>query len=659
MSSRRWRLASTATALLVLLVALLQAPSARATTSVPQTITAFFLPVSAEHAAAQLVDDAPPAVPPWHGTDTQQPVTAAAELARLVEPPCADASPPRALPVDMARAPNHTQAKKRKKEEKIKTQPTNEIEAKLQRLEYTVEECQTLGNVKQRIHDERMMSYAERLSLQPRVTFKASGFSDRFEYVERLVASRGLFLLSTPEEIQTYSGKNDKCKVRVHNADKVSEIMVVVSSLRSGHSILETIDEQAEAFVNSIILQMTDDEKKTVFEQSKVQKLRKKDQGAVRTADNSVSAKLLRKQTRYEKTSEARMGHLQENAKEGAAIYLFLDLLQRSISEPGSFKYDNNSGVYSLTVHTTKDQFEFAPIFDGLESDVAIRHVNSPIEARRKRWIPMQIKSACNTLGKPSSYNFSHKLYENVYCVGIGMLNYETNNPATYDDLTTIGSTQIGEIWDIGDNVGTIGPTFGITYTLLAKHQRCFVSHTLLEKNAPGYLPVNPFLLQMLENIKAWEHTFSLDELYYDFSSGRINADVHPTHQIEKNGFKILSAFLPGLRPPWRQQETVDTVWRKLGMSNKTAKRNHAYGGTFHFDLKGHPNDHFADWILVMYKESKKVAVMDAAKVYGLNISTFNWNEVTGHNMHLVRIFDLDNPEEVEKLQTYLLTKKP
>jgi len=54
MSSRRWRLASTATALLVLLVALLQAPSARATTSVPQTITAFFLPVSAEHAAAQL-----------------------------------------------------------------------------------------------------------------------------------------------------------------------------------------------------------------------------------------------------------------------------------------------------------------------------------------------------------------------------------------------------------------------------------------------------------------------------------------------------------------------------------------------------------------------------------------------------------------------------
>lgn len=659
--NRRWRPASATTPLLALLFALLllHVPSARATTSAP--ITNYFRPVAAEQAAAQLVD-APRSVPTWHGTipraAPEPAVTADAEqLARRIDAPGPGGG--FALPVERASIHTQTPTKKRKREKKVKKPHTNEIETKLQRLQYTAEECQTIETIKQRIHEERMMTSSERKLLQPRITFKDSGISERIEYIKRLVASRGLFLLSTPEQILAFSGNFDHCKVCVQNADKADSKEVRVTDLRTGDTVLETIDEQTEAFVNSIILRLTDDEKKQIFEQSKIRISAQRNYTAARKADDSVEAKLFRKQAGNEKKSEAHLGRMQQNAKEGVAMWLLLNLLQR-ISETGSFKYDTETGIYSMTVDSTKDRFEFAPIFDGLEADLAMRHVNAPDEARRDRWIPIQIKSGTNTLGVKTSFNFGQKPYINVYCIGIGMLNYETNeDPKKFDDITPgSGETQIGEIWDIGDNVGYIGPTFGLVYKPLAQHKCCFVSRELLHTHAPDYLNVEPFLLQMLENIKHWQHAFSLDTLHYDFSSGQINAAVSLTHQIEKKGFKTLSAALPGLRPPWRQNETVDTVWKSRGVSNKTASRMNDCG-TFFFKLKVHPNHHFADWILAMYTETNKVAVMEAAAVYGLESVSFSWNESTGHNMHLVRIFNLDDPADVEKLRAYLLTKQP
>jgi len=160
-------------------------------------------------------------------------------------------------------------------------------------------------------------------------------------------------------------------------------------------------------------------------------------------------------------------------------------------------------------------------------------------------------------------------------------------------------------------------------------------------------------LTKLLTDLETWPHRFPVDEIQYGVAG--VNAGIQPNKITEILGLKALSEVLPGLRAPWRQNETTDSVWGNINISNKTASINHGDPKQRKFDLRAHKFDYFSNWVVASYadKEHMKVAVIKASVVYRNGLDSYSWNEANLSKD--VKLFDLRT--QAEEFRAYLLTK--
>lgn len=105
--------------------------------------------------------------------------------------------------------------------------------------------------------------------------------------------------------------------------------------------------------------------------------------------------------------------------------------------------------------------------------------------------------------------------------------------------------------------------------------------------------------------------------MLYDI--GGVNAKMSFRKIPEVLGLAALAKVLCGLRAPWRQNETVDSVWEHIGISNKTATIQHRDPKQRSFHLGKHKFDHFCHWVIASYGDEDdftKVAIIPAALHY-------------------------------------------
>ena len=335
-----------------------------------------------------------------------------------------------------------------------------------------------------------------------------------------------------------------------------------------------------------------------------------KESSSVDNMKKSVPAKMsdARIKAGSAKKSIAFMGQDQKHAVEGCAINLLLEKLKEMVG----------------------DEWNFEPVYDGLQADVLARHTTFPMG----EYVPIQLKSAQIQFGKNTGYNFSESKYEPwMYCIGIGIRGYSNKTPISFDDVLVPGA-KVYEMWDLGQ-CATLKPCPATEYSSLEKTKRCFFMH-----DAEGFVKPKAFMEQMISNLTTWKHRFTRDQILYEMDV--VNKKINSIKIPEVLGLKALAVALPGLRAPWRQNETVDSVWDDIGISNKTAGIN---GKQLQrrFDLKNHKYDSFALWVIASYADCdyQKVAVIPASIVYGCGNKSFCWNEASRSSMKDVTLFDL------------------
>ena len=317
--------------------------------------------------------------------------------------------------------------------------------------------------------------------------------------------------------------------------------------------------------------------------------------------------------------SSARMGHDVLNAIEGCAINLLVKAL-KSVS----------------------DEWSFEPVFDGLKADLMVRHETFATN----EYVPIQVKSAQNVFGRQATYFTRPEKYESwMYCVAIGLRGYAPARPTSFDD-TFVPGASLYEVWDVG-HPAPLGPSPATAYNTMDKAKRCFFMH-----DADGYAKPQAFLKQMLSNMLAWKHRFTRNRILYDIEV--VNRGMSPKKVPEVLGLQALAEVLPGLRAPWRQEETVDSVWEGIGISNKTTRINNGDTKQRTFLLAHHNYDQFARWVVASYGDSsyQKVAVIPAAVVYGCGKQAFCWNESNPSSMKDVTLFDLRT--QADKFRKFL-----
>ena len=328
--------------------------------------------------------------------------------------------------------------------------------------------------------------------------------------------------------------------------------------------------------------------------------------------------------------SATKMGHDQLNALEGCAINLLLAHIKKILGDEAWAEWS------------------FAPVFDGLQADLMARHTSFP----EGMYVPIQIKSAQIEFGKPTTYNLKKDQYENwMYCIAIGVRDYVLVEPESVDD-NDVPSAEIYEVWDMGV-CATLSPSPAIAYGPVETAKRCFFMH-----NAKDYAKPEAFLRQMIENIKNWgeDKMFTRHKILYDMEV--VNKKMNPQKIPEVLGLTELAKVLPGLKPPWRQNETVDSVWEDMGISNKTASIANGDPKQRYFLLSFHKYDHFCHWVIASYggdDNYKKVAVIPAAIAYRNGKTRFGWNESKPATMEHVKLFTLET--QAEALCEYLKTK--
>ena len=339
-----------------------------------------------------------------------------------------------------------------------------------------------------------------------------------------------------------------------------------------------------------------------------------------------------RKAAGHVKTSAAQMGRDQMHALEGCAIHLLLAHIKTVLDKEECAEWS------------------FEPVFDGLRADLMAHHSSFP-----EVYVPIQIKSAQIQFGKQTNYSLQKGNYEDwMYCISIGIRNYVLVEPENVDD-TNVPGAKIYEMWDLGVCVN-LQPRPATTYGPVEPAKRCFFIH-----DAEGYAKPDAFIRQMLENIKAWKHRFTSDQILYDTEVVN-KKKIDEKKKKEVRGLAELAKALPGLRAPWRQNETVDSVWERMGISNKTASIANKIPTQRFFMLKVHKYDHFCHWVIASYEDKnrpdknyKKVAVIPAASVYRNENKYFCWNELKSSTMKDVKLFDLET--EGDALRKHLLTK--
>ena len=198
-----------------------------------------------------------------------------------------------------------------------------------------------------------------------------------------------------------------------------------------------------------------------------------------------------------------------------------------------------------------------------------------------------------------------------------------------------------------------LSPYPATAYGPVETAKRCFFMH-----DAKDYAKPEAFILQMIENIKNWgeEKMFTSHQILYDMEV--VNKKISKTKPPEVLGLTELAKVLPGLKPPWRQNETVDSVWEDMGISNKTASITNGDPKQRFFLLSVHKYDHFCHWVVALYggdDKYKKVAVIPAAIVYRNGKKTFGWNESKPSTMKDVKLFDLE--KQAEALRKHLRTR--
>ena len=230
------------------------------------------------------------------------------------------------------------------------------------------------------------------------------------------------------------------------------------------------------------------------------------------------------------------------------------------------------------------------------------------------------------------------------------MRSYELNqSPESYDDMCAKGA-RVYDIWNIG-KCCILNPSPAILYRRVDHSKHCYVSHS---DQSPA-----DFLLAMLNDLTNWPFQFSRDEFMFDMDGLNKKSILNNKKITEMKGLKELSKSLFGLRPPFRQNETTDSVWGLLGISNKTATvSNHKYPGQRHFNLKSHKFDHFCHWMIASYSDCdfKKIAVISSKSVYNSGLKSFSWNESDPEAMKTknVQLFDLET--QAAELREYLET---
>ena len=324
--------------------------------------------------------------------------------------------------------------------------------------------------------------------------------------------------------------------------------------------------------------------------------------------------------------SATKMGHDQLNALEGCAINLLLAHIKKILGDEAWAEWS------------------FEPVFDGLQADLMARHTSFP----EGMYVPIQIKSAQIEFGNQTIYNLKKDQYENwMYCIAIGVRDYVLVEPESVDD-THVPSAEIYEVWDMGVCT-TLKPTPAIAYGSVETAKRCFFMH-----DAKDYAKPEVFILRMMNNIKDWgeEKMFMRHKILYNMEV--VNKKMIP----EVLGLTELAKVLPGLKPPWRQNETVGSVWEDMGISNKTATINNGDPNQRYFRLSVHKYDHFCHWVIASYggdDNYKKVAVIPAAIAYRNGKTKFGWNESKPATMEHVKLFNLET--QGEALCEYLKTK--
>ena len=238
-----------------------------------------------------------------------------------------------------------------------------------------------------------------------------------------------------------------------------------------------------------------------------------------------------------------------------------------------------------------------------------------------------------------------------MYCIAIGIRNYVLVEPESVDD-TNVPSAKIYEVWDMGV-CANLQPYPATAYGPVETAKRCFFMH-----NAKDYAKPEAFILQMIENIKNWgeEKMSTRHKILYDMEV--VNNKIAPNKIPEVLGLTELAKVLTGLRPPWRQNETVDSVWEDMGISNKTASIANGDPKQRYFLLSFHKYDHFCNWVIASYggdDNYKKVAVIPAAIVYRNGKKKFCWNESKPSTMKHVKLFDFE--KQGDALRKYLKTK--
>ena len=350
----------------------------------------------------------------------------------------------------------------------------------------------------------------------------------------------------------------------------------------------------------------------------------------MKTSGTSAAVAVERKAAGSAQMSATHMGHDERHAIEGCAINLLLAHIKKILGDEAWAEWS------------------FEPVFDGLQADLMARHTSFP----EGMYVPIQIKSAQIEFGKQTNHNLKKDQYENwMYCIAIGIRNYVLVEPESVDD-TDVPSAEIYEVWDMGV-CANLNPSPAIAYGPVETAKRCFFMH-----DAKDYAKPEDFILQMIENIKNWgeEKMFTRHKILYDMEV--VNKKITPKKIPEVLGLTELSKVLPGLKPPWRQNETVDSVWEDMGISNQTATMSNGDPNQRYFLLGVHKYDHFCHWVIASYggdHNYKKVAVIPAAIVYRNGNKGFYWNESKPATMEHVKLFTLET--QAEALCEYLRTK--
>ena len=332
------------------------------------------------------------------------------------------------------------------------------------------------------------------------------------------------------------------------------------------------------------------------------------------------------------------MGNEQKNAVEGCGIHLFIELLKTFLGPEEASKWI------------------VRPCFDGLQADAMIRHASWD---EANRWVALQFKASEIQFGKQATYKYKKDQYEPwMYCIAMGIRNYTTvKNPTSVDDIHVPGAV-VYEMWDLGTCPNALNPTPATLYRSVEPSKRCFFKH---DASAKGYAQADVFVRTLVKNLHAWarKHTFSAEKILFCPELNKKSLQ-NPNKAPEMLGLFELAKVLPEMRAPFRQNETVDSVWSHLCYSNKTAKISNGDPKQRRVELGAHKFDHFCHWVIASYggdDKYKKVAVIPAAVVYRNGKSTFCWNEAKPSTMKHVKLFDLET--QGEELRAYLEAGPP